>query len=241
MPHLALLQAEFSPLHAALRGGLIGVGTLAILLAMSVFSWGVFLTRRRALRAARHDSARLREAFLAAADTESFARACRGMPDSAARRLFLDAHEHHEEVVAAVAPRDGVTDVARVTAGREMLTRTLAGSRARELAASRRGLVLLATVGATAPFVGLFGTVWGIVKAFAAIGAMKSADLAVVAPGIAEALVATAAGLLAAIPAVWFFNSLSANVRGLGTELDALGVEVLNVYDRAVAMGGERR
>ena len=232
-----LLQASFSPVQAALKGGAVGLFTLFILLLMSLLTWAAFLARRKALATARLDSVRAREAFLGAADTDAFARTARTLPDSPVKRIFLEAHEHHADLVSVLVPKGGSLDGVRVAAGRELLTRTLAGAKLRELTQARRGLVLLATVGSTAPFVGLFGTVWGIIKAFGAIGVAKSADLAVVAPGIAEALVATAAGLAAAIPAVWFYNSLSAELRKLGAEIDAFNVEMLNVYDRAIAVG----
>jgi biopolymer transport protein TolQ len=99
----------------------------------------------------------------------------------------------------------------------------------------------LATIGSTAPFIGLFGTVWGVIDAFESIGTAGSASLAVVAPGVAEALVATGAGLVAAVPAVWFYNGLSAALRRFGAELEAVGAEVLNCYDRGVAAGGRAR
>ena len=111
--------------------------------------------------------------------------------------------------------------------------------RAGELERARRGLALLATVGATAPFVGLFGTVWGVMDAFAAIGSARSADLAVVAPGIAEALVATAAGLMAAVPAVWANNALIRRLRWIGRELDDFTVDVLNVFDRSIVAAAQ--
>jgi biopolymer transport protein TolQ len=203
---------------------------------MSITSWGLFLARRKAVAALVQNSRRARQSFREAADTAAFAARCRAMPDGPVPRMFLEAHAHSADLVDAMS--GDATEGVRVSAARELLTRTLAGGRNREVLAARRGLPLLATVGATAPFVGLFGTVWGIVKSFASIGAAKSADLAVVAPGISEALVATAAGLVAAIPAVWFFNALTAQARTLGSELDHFAIDVLNAYDRSVASGG---
>jgi biopolymer transport protein TolQ len=237
---VALLQAGgFSPLRAALHGGFVGLATLGVLVVMSVLSWAIFLARRAALSRGRADSERALGSFLDAPDTEAFARSCKALPDSPVKRAFLEAHEHQAELAAALSRKGGALDGVRVSAGRELLTRALQGVRAREIAAARRGLVVLATIAATAPFVGLFGTVWGVVKSFASIGALKSADLAVVAPGISEALVATAAGLAAAVPAVWFYNSLTAHVRRLGQEIDRFASEFLNAYDRAIALGGD--
>ena len=94
------------------------------------------------------------------------------------------------------------------------------------------GLGILATIASAAPFVGLFGTVWGIMNAFRSIAASQDTNLAVVAPGIAEALFATALGLLAAIPAVLFFNALSANLAKYGASLDGFVDELSALADR---------
>ena len=97
----------------------------------------------------------------------------------------------------------------------------------REMEQLDRRLLFLATVGSTAPFIGLFGTVWGIMTSFQAIAASKNTNLAVVAPGIAEALFATALGLLAAIPAVIFYNKFAADSSRLGQRLEAVRRRVL--------------
>ena len=95
----------------------------------------------------------------------------------------------------------------------------------------------LATTASIAPFVGLFGTVWGIMAAFQGIGQTGSTNLGVVAPGIAEALVATAAGLVAAIPAVYFYNLLSNRVKLFASEMDDFAMEFLNIAERNFKIG----
>jgi len=95
-----------------------------------------------------------------------------------------------------------------------------------------RHVTFLATTASMAPFIGLFGTVWGIIGAFENIGQTGSTNLAVVAPGIAEALVATAAGLIAAIPAVYFYNALSNRVKLFASEMDDFAMEFLNIAER---------
>ena len=102
----------------------------------------------------------------------------------------------------------------------------------RQMANAEGGLGVLATIASAAPFVGLFGTVWGIMNSFRAIAASQDTNLAVVAPGIAEALFATALGLLAAIPAVIFFNALSANLGKYGAKLDGFVDELSVLADR---------
>lgn len=109
----------------------------------------------------------------------------------------------------------------------ERMERVMQAATAREMARAERGLPILATIGTSAPFVGLFGTVWGIMNAFRGIAQSRDTNLAVVAPGIAEALFATALGLLAAIPAVIFYNWLAGSLDRFATRLDALSDDVI--------------
>ena len=102
----------------------------------------------------------------------------------------------------------------------------------KQMTGIEKNFTFLATVGATAPFIGLFGTVWGIIIAFQGIGETGSTDLAVVAPGIAEALVATAAGLFAAIPAVYFYNYLTQRIGSMSSALDDFSLEFLNIAEK---------
>ena len=112
------------------------------------------------------------------------------------------------------------------------VTRSLQQAVTAERTRLERGVNFLATTGSSAPFIGLFGTVWGIMESFRRIGVMKSASLAVVAPGIAEALVATAAGLLAAIPAVIFYNYFLGRINTIATEMDNFSSELINIIER---------
>ncbi len=132
-------------------------------------------------------------------------------------------------------------EYARVEAGRNfshdvpmthMIERVLASSIGREMEALEKRLSFLATVGAVAPFVGLFGTVWGIMNSFQAIAVTRDTNLAVVAPGIAEALFATGLGLLAAIPAVIAYNKFSGDLTRFGARLDFFADDFLTVISR---------
>jgi biopolymer transport protein TolQ len=114
----------------------------------------------------------------------------------------------------------------------ESLSRSLARAATVEATRIERRLSFLATTASVTPFIGLFGTVWGIMDSFGDIGRMGSANLAVVAPGISEALVTTAMGLLAAIPAVVFFNFFSSRARVLSAMMDDFALEFLNIVER---------
>ena len=102
----------------------------------------------------------------------------------------------------------------------------------KQMDSSAKGLTFLATVGSTSPFIGLFGTVWGIIDAFQSIGLSQNTSLATVAPGIAEALVATAFGLLAAIPAVVAYNAFSVEMKSLNSKIEDFSTELINVLTR---------
>jgi biopolymer transport protein TolQ len=115
---------------------------------------------------------------------------------------------------------------------RERIDRAMNVTIMREMERLERYMIFLASVGATAPFVGLFGTVWGIMHSFSAIAAMHNTDLAVVAPGIAEALFATAIGLVAAIPAVLAYNKLSNDLSRYASRLEGFGAEFSAILSR---------
>jgi biopolymer transport protein TolQ len=122
-------------------------------------------------------------------------------------------------------------DVSR-TGVRERVDRAIAVTVQREMDRLERWTIFLASVGATAPFIGLFGTVWGIMHSFSAIAAMHNTNLAVVAPGIAEALFATAVGLVAAIPAVLAYNKISTDLARFASRLEGFGTEFSAILSR---------
>ena len=124
---------------------------------------------------------------------------------------------------------------------RERVERAMSVTIGREMERMERWMIFLASVGSTAPFIGLFGTVWGIMHSFSAIAAMHNTSLAVVAPGIAEALFATAIGLVAAIPAVLAYNKLSTDLGRLAGRMEAFAAEFGAILSRQVEAPSERR
>lgn len=176
---------------------------MLLLLAASVWSWAIIIQKTLAFRAARAEADRFEAAFWSGRPLDEFFEEIREDPRSAPERIFaagmMEWRRSHRDggglIAGATARIDRAMDVAIARAA-EQLT---------------GGLSFLATVGSTAPFVGLFGTVWGIKHAFEQIALQQNTNLAVVAPGIAEALLATGLGLLAAIPAVVAYNKLSAD------------------------------
>jgi biopolymer transport protein TolQ len=138
--------------------------------------------------------------------------------------------------------RDAGPSLSTRVVGVENIKRALRRAINTEMTRMTKMIPFLATTGNTAPFIGLFGTVWGIMNSFHGIGQMGSASLAVVAPGISEALVATAVGLAAAIPAVIAFNYYMNKIRTLETELHSFSADFLNIVERDILgrSGGRR-
>jgi biopolymer transport protein TolQ len=196
------------------------------LLVASVWSWAIIVEKIFAFRRARREADRFEHLFWSGQSLEElYTGLSRGRTFATASLFVAAMKEWKRSVEGQIRALGGiqmrVEKVMDVTINREM----------EQL---ERRLLFLATVGSTAPFVGLFGTVWGIMSSFQSIAASKNTSLAVVAPGIAEALFATAIGLLAAIPAVVFYNKFSADAARLGQRLEAFADEFSAIVSRQI-------
>jgi biopolymer transport protein TolQ len=206
-------------LDLILGAGLIVKAVLAILILASVASWGVIIFKARELNGAENDT----EDFLASyldRPLNAVFDAARKQSRSPLARLFQAGFKDLARLERLRGSAQGLS-----TEQIEGVVKRLAWIQTEEAHRLERGLSFLATTGSAAPFVGLFGTVVGIMNAFSDIGVAGSASLAVVAPGIAEALVATAVGLFAAIPAVIAYNYSNARLVHLLERLEAFRVE----------------
>nr|WP_256260846.1 protein TolQ [Shewanella sp. NIFS-20-20] len=179
------------------------------LLALSIVSWGVIFQRRALLTSTRQQSLQFEDRFWSGVDLGRLYQdlSTRTNPDLGLSNLFVSGFKEYSKLRGLNnrvpdAVMDGTYRAMRVSLNRE-------------LEKLESHLSLLATIGSTSPYIGLFGTVWGIMNAFIALGAVENATLAMVAPGIAEALIATAMGLFAAIPAVIAYNRFTAQVEKL--------------------------
>jgi biopolymer transport protein TolQ len=194
---------------------------LLLLVLLSVFSWAIILAKWRELRRAEQDS----EAFLEVYQEGSLDAAyqvARDLDKSPLASVFMAAYAELNRARRLLdASQAGELDEAQ----RRLLERQIGWTASREGLRLERGLSFLATTGSAAPFIGLFGTVIGIIDAFQGIGQAGSASLAVVAPGIAEALIATAVGLFAAIPATVFYNYFVGELRGLTSALELFAAD----------------
>jgi biopolymer transport protein TolQ len=216
---------------------LAGLGTvvqlvvLAVLLLASVICWSVIVYKARQFRRARRHSARFRRAIDSADDLAFTAAAARRFASSPLARLFRAAHQRLEGLGGEhrTVTDDHPSTVSVTTL--ERFRHVLRQAQAEEIGRFEYGLSFLATTASTAPFVGLFGTVWGIMQSFHAVGQRGGASLAVVGPGISEALIATAAGLAAAIPAVVAYNHYVNRLRRLEGELETFSEELVLLFD----------
>ena len=184
---------------------------LGSLLLLSVLSWAVILYKSLHLQRASRESAAFMEAFESGIRLPRLAERARALPASPLAGVFL----HAMGLKTGISP--------------DRLRSALMRATVRETQRLHEHLILLATTGSSAPFIGLFGTVWGIMHAFQQIGATGSASLAVVAPGIAEALVTTAAGLAAAIPAVIAYNYHTHQAEQLVAEIEPVAAELAHM------------
>jgi biopolymer transport protein TolQ len=214
-----------------LQTGWVAKIVLAILVVFSLASWSVILGKWRELGAARRVSDRFLKVFRDASRLNEAAASATKHRASPLAGMFQAGYT---ELEAQIRSQRRSADTAAVAKLRNLdgVQRALERAMGAETERLQRALPMLATTASATPFIGLFGTVWGIMNTFHAIGATGSTSIVTVAPGIAEALVNTAAGLLAAIPAVVAYNHLLAKVRILRRRMEDFQLEFLNLVDR---------
>lgn len=197
---------------------------MILLIAASFWSWSIIVQKLISYRKARAEADEFDRAFWS------------GEPlDELFDQIGVDPAGRSERVFAAGMiewRRSHRTDGALIAGAQSRIERSMDVAIAKESEALQTGLPVLASIGSTAPFVGLFGTVWGIMHAFIGIAEQQNTNLAVVAPGIAEALLATGLGLLAAIPAVVFYNKLSADSDRIVSGFEAFSDEFATILSR---------
>ncbi|MEG3639452.1 protein TolQ [Magnetococcus sp. PR-3] len=200
------------------------------LLVASVVSWAIIFDKWRRYRRISQDAEAFEERFWSGGSVASlFQSATKEWPDSPMVVMFSAGFREWKRWESNEPTADNEGDL--VTNVRRAMTVALN----REIETLEKGLTFLATVGSTSPFIGLFGTVWGIMNAFLGLTGAKASTLTMVAPGIAEALIATAMGLVAAIPSVIAYNKYSSELRRLHAKMDNFGAEFLNILERRAA------
>ena len=218
------MSSELSIIKLVLDASPLVQAVMALLVFASLMSWTIIFRKRAVLRAARANADEFEASFWKDGDLTALYRSIEGQGDSTGMASIFEF---------------GFREFARLRQSPGSSEQLLEGSRRamrvaqlRELDRLEDGLANLATIGSISPYVGLFGTVWGIMSAFVAIGAAQQVTLAMVAPGIAEALVATAAGLFAAIPAVVAYNRYADQVSRLELRYDTFMEELSSILQR---------
>jgi biopolymer transport protein TolQ len=217
----ALIQVSFTEMLGGMSP--LSIGVISLLLIFSIFSWTVIFSKWSALRGARKADRRFLRAFRKATGLEA----------------VMVASEQFRPAPMVAVFEYGFEELSRQTKGKGMIRNKLALERTLQLGANEevakleQNMSWLATTASVSPFIGLFGTVVGIIRSFQKLGEANSVSLRAVGPGISEALIATAVGLAAAIPAYIFYNQFSAAIREIGGQLDDFALEFMNLAERS--------
>ena len=219
-----------------LDAGVIVQFVLLFLLFFSVLSWAIIFMKYLAIRKARRENVSFSEVYMRSTKLSEVFTASKKFTYSPVAEVFRTGYAEQVNLNKLMKDSPVASEGSAVSAlemkGVDSVERALNRACSAELTKLESTLGFLATTGSVSPFIGLFGTVWGIMDTFRGIGAKGSATLAVVAPGISEALVATAAGLAAAIPAVVFYNYFQNNIKAMAIEMDSFASEFLNIIER---------
>jgi len=221
-----------SVLDMVVGSGPVVRAVLLILLAFSVGCWGIALAKSVEMRRARRQSERFIDIFWDAKNLATIQTASMDLKESPVAQVFRSGYQELQRLTKSKRGNPGGEEDTVELGGIENVQRAMHRARTQEVTRLERGLTFLATTASTAPFIGLFGTVWGIMTAFRGLSTTTSSSIQAVAPGIAEALIATAVGLAAAIPAVVMYNRFSRQLRVLSAEMDTFASEFLNIAER---------
>jgi biopolymer transport protein TolQ len=221
--------------HLILSSGMVVQMVLAMLVGFSLLSWGVIISKYLSIRQARRQNRQFAGQFWQATSLPQVQESILSLMECPLAAVFRSGYGELARI--ARLREAGVLPSPSPPGLMENLRRALSQGQAAESTRLGRTVTFLATCANTAPFIGLFGTVWGIMDAFRSIGAAGSANLATVAPGIAEALVTTAAGLLAAIPAVVFYNYFNRRLQVLKAGMDSFSHDFLNLVELSMPHG----
>jgi biopolymer transport protein TolQ len=208
-------------------------GVLLLLLGFSIGSLAVILFKFRQLRAARRQSERFLEIFWEAKNLATINSASAELRQSPVAHVFRSGYQELQRLTRSKKSGTwGESAESTDLGGIDNVERAMRRATTQEVTRLEKALTFLATTASTAPFVGLFGTVWGVMTAFRGLTTAQTSSIQAVAPGIAEALIATAVGLAAAIPAVVAFNHFAREIRVLTADMENFSAEFLNIAER---------
>jgi biopolymer transport protein TolQ len=216
------------------NAGIVVKFVMILLLFFSVGSWSIVLMKWIMFRRAKNSSSEFLEAFWESKTFNEAYDAARDFPLSPEATVFVIGYNELKKISSAHNTAQSAPTLEMQLATMDNLKRSVRKAQFLESDRMAKFLSFLATTGSSTPFIGLFGTVWGIMTSFKDIGVRGSASLAVVAPGISEALVATAAGLAVAIPAVIFYNYFSSKVVEVESDMESFSTDFINLIERDI-------
>lgn len=219
---------DLSMVSLFLQADLIVQAVMLMLLFASLWSWAIIVSKRSMLRKLKKKANLFEDSFWSGEPLDKIYQRVKNSKKDPLLTTFSAGMEEWQAGVAGGVPSKESMQASL----RQRVERAMAVAIGREMDSLERGMTFLASVGSTAPFIGLFGTVWGIMNSFSSIATTNNTSLAVVAPGIAEALFATALGLVAAIPAVLAFNVFSTSLNRYANRLEAFTDEFLAILSR---------
>ena len=228
----ATLHGDFTMLGMFLQADIVVKAVMIILVLMSLWSWAVMLDKSMLFGRLKASAGKFEDAFWSGKPLDNLYNQVKDKSDHPMARVFAAGMGEWNKSRGALASRGGLA-----VSATDRIQKVMNVTVSRELERAESSLPVLATIGSAAPFIGLFGTVWGIMNSFTAIAATKDTNLAVVAPGIAEALFATALGLVAAIPAVMGYNRFSTALNSYAVRLQGFADEFSAILSRQ-AEGG---
>jgi biopolymer transport protein TolQ len=223
--------AEHDLLNLVFAASPLAKAVLIVLLFFSLFSWAIIFKKYSALRKVRRDSQTFIRMFRKSKRFSEISTACESLRNTPLVEVFQAGYEELEIQLLA-DPKTGPGTHTTTLKTINVIQRALSRASSVELTKLEGNMSFLATTASVTPFIGLFGTVLGVIKAFTGLGLEGTATLRAVAPGIADALIATAAGLFAAIPAVIAYNYFLHQLKELGSAMDDFSLEFLNLMER---------
>jgi biopolymer transport protein TolQ len=239
---VALIPAAYAQAEGVMRqeslvsmvtgSGPVVQGVLYVLIVFSVLSWGIIFYKLRQIRLARRQSARFIEIFWDTKNLTTIHTASQDLKQSPVAQVFRAGYQELVRLTRAKRPNNPSEGLDTELSGIDNVERAMKRATTQEITRLERALTFLATTASATPFIGLFGTVWGIMTAFRGLSVTQSSSIQAVAPGIAEALIATATGLVAAIPAVVAYNHFARQIRVLSAEMENFSSEFLNIAER---------
>jgi len=237
-----LVPAAFAQVEGGLRqesvvtmvtgAGLVVQLVLYLLLFFSVVSWGILFYKLRQVRQARQQSERFIEIFWDTKNLTSIHTASQELKQSPVAQVFRAGYQELVRLTRAKRQANPGEALTTELGGVENVERAMKRATNQEITRLEKALTFLATTASSTPFIGLFGTVWGIMNAFRGLSTTHSSSIQAVAPGISEALIATAVGLFAAIPALIGYNYFARQIRVLHADMENFASEFLNIAER---------